>query len=63
MILTKDLKSGALQFAGTPYNIDEFFQNLLSILTDRFSSIASKELSEKLSEIRNLVASDAIMMT
>jgi len=58
-ILTKDLKSGALQFAGTPYNIDEFFQNLLLILTDRFTTIATKELHEKLSEIRSLIASDA----
>lgn len=59
LALTKDLKSGTLQFAGTPYNIDEYFQILLSILADRFSSLASKEVYKKLAEIRNLIASDA----
>jgi hypothetical protein len=59
LILTKDLKSGSLQFYGTPYNVDENFQILLSILTDRFSSLAIDELSEKFSELRSLIASDA----
>jgi len=59
LILTKDLKSGSLQFYGTPYNIDETFQILLSILTDRFSSLAIDELSEKFAELRSLIASDA----
>jgi hypothetical protein len=59
LILTEDLKSGSLQFAGTPYNVDEFFQILLSILGDRFSFLASEELSEKLSEIHSLIASNA----
>jgi hypothetical protein len=59
LTLTKDLKGGSLQFAGTPYNIDEYFQILSSILADRFSSLASKEVYKKLAEIRNLVASDA----
>ena len=59
LILTKDLKSGSLQFYGTPYNIDETFQILLSILTDRFSSLAIDELSEKFSELHGLIASDA----
>ncbi len=59
MILTKDLKSGSLQFYGTPYNIDETFQILLSILSDRFSSLAIDELSEKFTELHALIASDA----
>jgi len=59
LTLTKDLKGGSLQFAGTPRNIDEFFQILSSILADRFSSLASKEVYKKLAEIRNLMASDA----
>ena len=59
LALTKDLKSGTLQFAGTPYNIDEFFQILSSILADRFSSLASNEVYKKLGEIHNLIASDA----
>jgi len=59
LTLTKDLKGGSLQFAGTPQNIDEFFQILSSILADRFSSLASKEVYKKLAEIRNLMASDA----
>ena len=59
LILTKDLKSGSLQFYGTPYNVDENFQILLSILTDRFSSLAIDELSEKFAELRSLIASDA----
>jgi len=59
LILTEDLKSGSLQFAGTPYDVDEFFQILLLILGDRFSFLASEELSEKLSEIRSLIASNA----
>jgi len=59
LTLTKDLKGGSLQFAGTPYNIDEYFQTLLSILADRFSSLASKEVYKKLAEIHNLIASDA----
>jgi hypothetical protein len=58
-ILTEDLKSGALQFAGTPYDADEFFRILVLTLTDRFYVLADKELSEKLSEIRSLIASDA----
>jgi len=59
LILTKDLKSGTLQFAGTPYDVDEYFQILLSILADRFSSLASDEVYKKLAEIRGLIASDA----
>ena len=59
LILTKDLKSGSLQFYGTPYNIDETFQILLSILSDRFSSLAIDELSEKFAELHALIASDA----
>jgi hypothetical protein len=59
LILTKDLKSGSLQFYGTPYNIDETFQILLSILSDRFSSLAIDELSEKFAELHSLIASDA----
>ena len=59
LILTKDLKSGTLQFAGTPYDVDEYFQILLSILADRFSSLASDEVYKKLAEIRSLIASDA----
>lgn len=59
LILTKDIKSGSLQFYGTPYNVDETFQILLSILTDRFSSLAIDELSEKFVELRSLIASDA----
>ncbi len=59
LILTKDLKSGSLQFYGTPYNIDETFQILLSILSDRFSSLAIDELSEKFTELHALIASDA----
>ncbi|ALG96968.1 hypothetical protein [Sulfolobus monocaudavirus SMV3] len=59
LILTKDLKSGSLQFYGTPYNVDETFQILLSILTDRFSSLATDELSEKFSELQALISSDA----
>ena len=59
LILTKDLKSGSLQFYGTPYNIDETFQILLSILTDRFTSLATDELTEKFSELQSLIASDA----
>ena len=59
LILTKDLKSGTLQFAGTPYDVDEYFQILLSILADRFSSLASDEVFKKLAEIRSLTASDA----
>ncbi|MFP3214317.1 MAG: hypothetical protein RXR18_03805 [Nitrososphaeria archaeon] len=59
LILTKDLKSGSLQFYGTPYNVDENFQILLSILTDRFSSLAVDELSEKFAELRSLISSDA----
>jgi hypothetical protein len=59
LILTKDLKSGSLQFYGTPYNVDETFQILLSILSDRFSSLAIDELSEKFAELHALIASDA----
>jgi hypothetical protein len=59
LILTKDLKGGSLQLAGTPYNADEYFQILLSILADRFSSLASDEVHKKLAEIRSLIASDA----
>jgi len=59
LILTKDLKSGSLQFYGTPYNIDETFQILLSILSDRFSSLAIDELSEKFAELHALISSDA----
>jgi len=59
LILTKDLKSGSLQFYGTPYNIDEIFQILLSILSDRFSSLAIDELSEKFAELHALISSDA----
>jgi hypothetical protein len=59
LILTKDLKSGSLQFYGTPYNIDETFQILLSILTDRFTSLAIDELSEKFSELHALISADA----
>lgn len=58
-ILTEDLKNGSLKFAGTPYNVEEFFQILLSILANRFSSLAAEELSEKLSEIRSLLESNA----
>ena len=58
LILTKDLKSGTLQFT-TPYDVDEYFQILLSILADRFSSLASDEVYKKLAEIRSLIASDA----
>jgi len=59
LILTKDLKSGSLQFYGTPYNVDDNFQILLSILTDRFSSLSIDELSEKFSELHSLISSDA----
>ena len=59
LILTKDLKSGSLQFYGTPYNIDETFQILLSILSDRFSSLAIDELSEKFAELHALISRDA----
>jgi len=59
LILTKDLKSGSLQFYGTPYNVDETFQILLSILTDRFTSLAIDELSEKFTELRALISADA----
>ena len=59
LTLTKDLKGGSLQLAGTPYDVDEYFQNLLSILADRFSSLASDEVYKKLAEIRSLIASDA----
>ena len=58
LILTKDLKSGTLQFA-TPYEVDEYFQILSSVLADRFSSLASDELNKKLAEIHSLIASDA----
>jgi len=59
LILTKDLKSGTLQLAGTPYNVDEYFQILLSILADRFSSLASDEVYKKLAEIHSLIAGGA----
>jgi len=59
LILTKDLKSGSLQFYGTPYNVDDNFQILLSILTDRFSSLSIDELSEKFSELHSLISIDA----
>ena len=59
LILTKDLKSGTLQLAGTPYDVDDYFQILLSILADRFSSLASNEVNKKLAEIHSLIASDA----
>ena len=58
-ILTEDLKNGSPQFAGTPYDVDKYFQTLLSVLADRFSSLASDELNKKLAEIRSLIASDA----
>jgi hypothetical protein len=58
-ILTEDLKNGSPQFVGTPYDVDEYFQTLLSVLADRFSSLASDELNKKLAEIRSLIASDA----
>ena len=58
-VMTKDLKSGALQFSASPYTVDEFFQNMISILADRFSILSTKELSAKLSEIHSLIASDA----
>jgi len=58
LTLTKDLKSGTLQFA-TPYEVDEYFQILSSVLADRFSSLASDELNKKLAEIHSLIASDA----
>jgi len=59
MILVKDLKSGHLQFYGTPDNIDEFFWTLLLLLTDRFAVISAKELSRKISEINNLINNEA----
>jgi hypothetical protein len=59
LTLTKDLKGGSVQFAGTPYNVDEYFQILLSILADRFSSLASDEVYKKLTEIHSLIAGDA----
>lgn len=59
LILTKDLKSGSMQMYGNPYNVDEFFQSLVSVLVDRFSTLATKELSKKLSEIRGLIESGA----
>ena len=58
LLLTKDLKGGSLQFA-TPYEVDEYFQILLSTLADRFSSLASDEVHKKLTEINSLIASDA----
>jgi len=59
LVLTKDLKSGLLQLSASPYNVDEFFQILVSILADRFSNLSTKELTGKLSEIHNLISSDA----
>ena len=58
LTLTKDLKSGTLQFT-TPYDVDEYFQTLSSVLADRFSSLATDELNKKLAEIHSLIASDA----
>lgn len=57
LFLTKDLKSGTFQYFGTPQNFEEFFEDSLIVIGDRFDALAKSVIMSKISEIEALARS------